>query len=130
MAPVFPAEVNSVGHPRATRQNIVWTHDGEWILVPVSRLDKGPDFKETLVARIERSIDIYGNIKKALSYGDDETKLKVWFDLEEMKDAFPHWNIPNPSKFYNGRRFNAEPRKPKEAGKPIKGKKGKYQGPG
>ena len=136
VAPVFPAEVNSVGHPRATRQNIVWTHDGEWILVPVSRLDKGPDFKETLVARIERSIDIDGNIKKALSYGDDETKLKVWFDLEEMKDAFPHWKIPNPSNFYNGKKFSAGLRKPKEAGKPrnqstkdIKGNKGNYQGP-
>ena len=130
VAPTFPAGVNNVGHPKATRQNLVWTHNGEWILVPVDKSDKGPEFRETLVARIERSIDIYGNIKKALSYGDDETKLKAWFDLEEMKVAFPHWNIPNPSKFYNGRKFNAEPRKPKEAGKPIKGKKGKNQGSG
>ena len=128
VAPPHPAEVDNEGHPKPTRRNIVWTHDGEWVEVPLSRHDKGPIFKETLVARVERSIDIDGNIKKALSYGDDETKLKVWFDLGEMLEAFPHWKIPSPSIFFNTRKFNTSIKKPKEAGKSFKGK-GKYQGP-
>ena len=144
VAPEFPAEVNSEGHPKATRQNLVWTHEGEWILVPVDKMDKGPEYKDTLVARIEKYIDLDGNIKRAISYGDDETKLKVWFDIEEMKDAFPYWKIPNPSNFYNGKKFSSGLRRPKEAGNPtpkvytkprnqsakdIKGSKGNQQGP-
>ena len=129
VAPTFPAGVIKTGHPEVTRQNLAWNHDGEWILVPVDRLDEGPEYRDSLVARIERAIDVDGNIRRALSYGDEDTKLKAWFDLEEMKVAFPNWIIPNPSKFYNGRRFNAEPRKQKDAGRPIKGKKGRNQNP-
>ena len=144
VVPEFPAEVNSVGHPKATRQNLVWTHEGEWILVPVDKMDKGPVYKDSLIARIERYIDLDGNIRRAVSYGDDETKLKVWFDIEEMKDAFPYWNIPNPSIFYNGKKFSSGLRRPKGAGNPtpknytkprdqsakdIKGNKGSQQAP-
>ena len=128
VAPPHPAEVEEEGHPKPTRRNIVWTHDGEWVDVPSSRHDKGPVFKKTLVARVEKSIDTDGNIKKGLSYGDDETKLKVWFDLGEMLEAFPHWSIPNPSIYFNTRKFNTSRKKPKEDGKSFKGK-GRYQGP-
>ena len=127
VTPPFPSDVNSEGHPKPTKQNIVWTHSGEWAEVPYSRHDKGPIFKETHVARVERSIDMDGNIKKALSYGDEESKLKVWFDMGEMLEAFPHWQIPNPSIYFNTRKFSTSAKKPKENGKPYKGK-GKYQG--
>ena len=103
--PEFPAEINSLDHPVVTMLYLEWTHDGEWVLVPLDKLDKGPIYKDSLIARIERYIDLDGKIKRAVSYGDEESKLNVWFDIEEMKQAFPNWYIPTPNPYYNGRRF-------------------------
>ena len=97
------------------------------------------------IGRVERYIDTDGNIKRALSYGDKDIKLVIWYRLDEIFQAFPLWKIPQPYKFYNERRFNMETRKPpgsKYAFKPslqsqvpgdqsydIQGKKG-YRGRG
>ena len=127
VAPPHPENINNDGHPMPTRKNIVWTHDGDWVDVPYSVKDKGPNFKSTLVARIERSINTDGVIERSLSYGDDETKLKVWYDLTEMLAAFPHWEVPSPSLYFNTKKFNPNRKKPKEENKPPRGR-GKFQG--
>ena len=127
VAPPHPENINNDGHPMPTRKNIVWTHDGDWVDVPYSVNDKGPNFKSTLVARIERSINTDGVIERSLSYGDDETKLKVWYSLTEMLAAFPHWDVPSPSLYFNTKKFNPNRKKPKEESKPPRGR-GKFQG--
>ena len=126
-APQLPDNVNNDGHPPPTRCNLVWTYSGEWALVPYSRHEKGPNYKETLVARVEKYIDLDGNIMRALSYGDEDTKLSVWFDLGEMLKAFPHWQLPNPSIYFNAKKFSSSAKKPKENGKPYRGRGG-YRG--
>ena len=118
VAPQHPENINNDGHPSPTRRNLEWTHTGDWVDVPYSVYDKGPRFRDTLVARMEKSINIDGVIERSLSYGDDETKLKVWYDATEMLAAFPHWNIPSPSLYYNTRKFNPNRKKPKGENNP------------
>ena len=128
VAPPHPENINNDGHPMPTRKNIEWTHDGDWVDVPYSVHDKGPVFKSTLVARIERSINMDGVIERSLSYGDDETKLKVWYDITEILAAFPHWSVPSPSLYYNSKKFNPNRKKPKDESKhpPPRGR-GRFQ---
>ena len=116
--PGFPADISSIDHPEVTMLQLVWTHEGEWVLVPRDKMDKGPEYKDSTVARVEKYIDLDGKIRRAVSYGDDESKLKVWFNIEEMKKAFPYWSIPKPILYYNGRRFNPSLRRGKGAGNP------------
>ena len=104
--PGFPAEIDSYGHPEVTLLDLNWTHEGEWVIIPSSKNDKGPVYRDSRIARIEKYIDLKGKIRRAVSYGDDETKIKEWFNIEDVMKAFPNWNIPNPSPYYNGKKFS------------------------
>ena len=59
------------------------------------------------MARIEPYIDVDGIIRKAMSYGKDAESLGPWYNLEDIFKTFPKWRIPEPSKYYNNKRFNA-----------------------
>ena len=98
-------------HPKPTRLKLNWSYDGEWVLVPKNNKEKGPDFMNYRIGRVERYIDTDGKIKRALSYGEEDIKLTVWYRLDEMFQAYPLWNIPKPCKYYNGRKFNMESRR-------------------
>ena len=63
------------------------------------------------VARVEQYIDTDGQIKKALSYGEETSQLKVWYDLEEVLKTFSKWKMPTPSNFFNSQKFNRNARK-------------------
>ena len=63
------------------------------------------------VARVEQYIDTDGQIKKALSYGEETNQLKVWYDLEEVLKTFSKWKMPTPSNFFNSQKFNRNARK-------------------
>ena len=143
--PEFPAEITNKDHPEATILHLIWTHEGEWVVVPYDKLDVGPEYKDSRIARIEKYIDLEGKIRRAVSYGEEEAKLNVWFNIEDIKTAFPNWLIPTPSPFYNGRRFNPSlrrhakgvgnpgpnpnPQPRDQSAKDIQGRKGKYQAP-
>ena len=109
-------------HPKPSRLKLGWSFDGEWVLVPKNSKDKGPDFTDYRIGRIERYIDTDGNIKRALSYGDEETKLIIWYRMDEMFQTFPQWQIPQPSRYYNGRKFNMEARRATSTKSSNKGK--------
>ena len=109
--PDFPADINRQNHPKITLLFLEWTHEGEWVLVPIDEMDEGPVYKDTKVARIESYIDLDGRIKRAVSYGKEEAKLTAWFDIDELKQAFPHWTIPIPGLYYNTRRFSPDIRR-------------------
>ena len=141
--PGMPAEINDWYHPEPTLLNLKWSHEGEWVKIPTSRDDKGPDYKDCRMGRIEKYIDLEGKIRRAVSYGNEELKLKVWFNIEDMKTAFPDWHIPNPCPYYNGRRFNLgqrrkagsnsnptskpNPQPRDQSGKDIQGRRGNQQ---
>ena len=98
--------------------------------MPSNNKEVGPDYEKHRLGRIERYIDTDGKIRKALSYGNEDTKLTVWFDLEEVLEAFPNWVIPDPGLYYNGRKFNKEAKRiakgdkiPGDQPKGIQGKK-------
>ena len=88
--PEMPVDITEPYHPRPTLLNLEWSHEGEWDKIPVSREDKGPTYENYRLGRIERYIDLSGKIRKALSYGEEESKLKVWFSLEDMLSTYPH----------------------------------------
>ena len=141
--PGMPAEINDWYHPEPTLLNLKWSHEGEWVKIPTSRDDKGPDYKDCRMGRIEKYIDLEGKIRRAVSYGNEELKLKVWFNIEDMKAAFPDWHIPHPCPYYNGRRFNLgqrrqagsnsnptskpNPQPRDQSGKDIQGRRGNQQ---
>ena len=139
--PEFPPEITNRDHPDRTRLHLVWSHEGEWIPIPYDKYDEGPNYRDSRIARLERYIDIDGKIRRAVSYGEEEAKLNVWFDLDDIKAAFPNWQIPTPSLYYNGKRFNPNmrrkgadnpgtqpnPQPRDQSDKDIQGRKGKYQ---
>ena len=141
--PGLPAEIDEWYHPKATLLDLDWSHEGEWVKIPISKDDKGPEYKDCRIARIEKYIDLKGKIRRAVSYGNEETKLKVWFSIEDMKAAFSNWYIPHPCPYYNGKRFNPGHRRqtgsnpnpnPKpnpqprdQSGKDIQGRRGNQQ---
>ena len=53
-----------------------------------------------------KDIDLHGTTRKALCYGEDENDLGVWYNFEEIKRAFPAWNPPDSSIYYNNKRFS------------------------
>ena len=110
--PKMPEDLQAVpNHPRPSKLNLKWSYKGEWILVPKDR-----DYRvhvDYRVGRIETYVDTDGLYRKALSYGEEDRKLTVWYDLEGMFKAFPEWEIPEPI-FYNGKRFRHQYRRKEE----------------
>ena len=68
----------------------------------------GDNFYTYRVTRIEKYIDNNGTMKEALSYGDRDTHLMVWYDLGEIRKAFSSWRIPEESPWVNTRVWNPE----------------------
>ena len=106
--PTMPEGITEIYHPLPSYLNIDWTHDGEWVIIPSNNKEVGPDYENYRLGRIERYIDTDGRIRKALSYGNEDIKLTVWFDLEKVLDAYPNWKIPQPGVYYNRKKFNLE----------------------
>merc|ERR1711895_284743 len=66
---------------------------------------------QTRIGRIEPYIDMTGTITKALSYGTDKGTLGPWYNLEDLKETFPKWIIPDPPRYYNNKNFNPQIRR-------------------
>ena len=62
--------------------------------------------KNWKACRIETFIEADGSRHKALAYGDEDTNLVVWYDLNDIKNTFPQWSIPETSDIENKRKFN------------------------
>ena len=108
---------NIPGHPAPTTLDLEWSHEGEWQDVPMEADGTGAEGPDNRVGRIEPYIDTNGKIKTAICYGSDMGNLKGWYDLEEVKKVFPNWVIPNPSRYYNGKRFSGTVRREFTEGK-------------
>ena len=106
-APNMPVDLlTTENHPEPCKLNLNWSYDGKWVLVPKYQADQGSFLREFRVGRIETYIDLDGTIKRALSYGDSPETINTWFKVEDIRKLFPKWNIPQPGKFYNRRKFN------------------------
>ena len=104
--PGMPAEIEEWYHPETSRLDLDWSYEGEWIMIPTGRDGREPDYRNCRMGRLERYIDTDGKIRRAVSYGAEGLKLKVWFHMKDMKAAFPDWHIPHPCPYYNGKKFN------------------------
>merc|ERR1711874_406088 len=94
-------------HPKPNKLKLFFSHNGEWVRVPVRREDtSGPDYTEFNIARLEKYIDIEGEIKKAVCYKKDNKDMNIWFDYEELKRALVNWPLPDTPYYYNTRRWN------------------------
>ena len=110
--PRLPEYLNSIpGHPTPTNLDLNWTFVGDWYDVPINPDHSGTEGGQTRVARIEPYIDVNGTIRKALSYGTDKENLGPWYYLEDVKKIFPKWEIPDPSNYYNNKKFNPQIRR-------------------
>ena len=62
-------------------------------------------------ARVEPYIDIDGQIKQALCYGDEAEQLNTWFNLDEVLKVYSKWKMTTPSNFFNNRKFTRTARR-------------------
>ena len=99
-------------HPKPSMLDLDFSYKGEWARMPKDRLDKtGPLYKNFYIVRIEYYINEDGEIKKAICYQKDASLLQIWFDFDDIMQAFPHWVTPTPSYYFNSRRFNTDIKK-------------------
>ena len=106
IAPRLPEELLKVlNHPQPTSLNLVWSHEGDWFIFYMEGGKNGEDPISQRVVRIEKYIDQHGTTRKALSYGEDENEIGIWYHLEDIKRTFPEWNPPENSIYYNNKRF-------------------------
>ena len=71
----------------------------------------GPDYKDYFIARREKYIDPKGEPKYAICYKRTDKDLNIWFEEDEMKEAFDNWVIPELPYYYNTRKFDGKLRK-------------------
>ena len=124
-----PIEVENlkdiIDHPLPLMIKLIWSYPGEWILVPRdTRIQEDLNLETGRVARLEKYIDEKGNINRAISYGEEESKLRVWYRLEDLQKILPKWKIPLQPIFYNGKKCSKEmKREDGERRKPRRRKK-------
>ena len=103
-------------HPRPSMLNLVYSHSGFWGMAPEKRRDhSGPFYKDYNIVRVEDYITPDGNTKRAFAYGTNANKMRVWFDLEEVKKAMEAWIFPEIPFFFNGRHWEDKYRKEHKA---------------
>ena len=91
----FPTHILQHWHAKPTMLNLVFTHSGEWVKVPRNPdTDGGPNYYNFLIGRREKYIDENGIIRSAVAYGDEDIKLTIWFDMEEMTRCLIKWILP------------------------------------
>ena len=80
---------------------------GKWVFEPALQTVEGDDPRLYRIARIEKYIDVRGQTKEAIAYGQLKKDLLVWYDLEKKQQAFPHWVIPVIPKWENTENWHA-----------------------
>merc|ERR1711895_89714 len=74
--PIMPEEIERIpGHPKPTPLDLDWSHRGDWQEMPEDPSQEEPTKINYRVARVEPYIDIDGQIKKALCYGEEADQL-------------------------------------------------------
>ena len=92
-------------HPKPSSLLLTWSHSGKWVKVPRYRETPGPDYHTFKVGRIEKYVDKEGVIREAVAYGDEDTKLMVWYRVEKLTKVMS-WIIPDVSPWENSRIWN------------------------
>ena len=95
-------------HCQPADYNLYWTISGYWVRAPTSQeptITSQEQVGPFKACRIESFIDIKGNIHKALSYGEEDKSLVVWYDLKDIQNTFPRWTIPETSNIKNVKTF-------------------------
>ena len=106
IAPSQPEEYLKVeGHPKPSDLDLEWSYEEEWFYFYIKKEKDEEKPEDAKKVRVEKYVDEKGIIRKALCYAEDENELKIWYHFEDIKEAFPGWNPPETSLYYNSRRF-------------------------
>ena len=109
----FPMHILQPWHAKPTMLNLKHTHTGEWVRIPnIPDTDGGPNYFNFTIGRRERYIDELGIIRSAVAYGDEENKLTIWFDMEEMTRCLKKWVLPDVPFYWNTKKWNSTLRNP------------------
>ena len=96
-----------IWHAKPTMLNLKHTHTGEWVRIPnIPDTDGGPNYYNYQIGRKERYIDEKGIIRSAVAYGDEEGKLTIWFDMDEMVKCLKQWVLPEVPYYWNTKKWN------------------------
>ena len=70
-------------------------------------IEGGPNYYNFQIGRKERYIDEKGIIKSAVAYGDEESKLTIWFDMDEMVKCLKQWVPPEVPYYWNTKKWSS-----------------------
>ena len=85
--PKIPQVVQIKPHSEPSDLNLNWSHDGEWDQIVCILWNK----TEIFSIRIERYVDLDGRTRRAVCYGDQAEKLRVWFKIEDIMTSYKGW---------------------------------------
>ena len=93
-------------HAKPTMLNLIFSHTGEWVrILNIPNTDGGPNYFNFSIGRRERYIDEDGVIRSAVAYGDEDIKLTIWFDMEEMTRCLVKWVLPEVPFYWNSKKW-------------------------
>ena len=105
----FPVGIQKLNHPPCTDIRLGWSHQGEWVKMPINRTEKlKANDDNYVVVRVESYIDEEGEIKKGVCYSKSASDLEVWFREEDFKVSHPFWEIPKVPEFFNQKVWKAD----------------------
>ena len=69
------------------------------------KIEKYKDTTSYKTYRIEKYVNIRGKIHEALSYGERDRDLTIWYKLDDIKKTSPNWTIYDVPSHENTRTF-------------------------
>ena len=85
-------------HPRFSELSLIWTITGKWLKLPTNN-ETGRLIEANLtsfnIGRVENYVMEEGETKQAFAYGDIDSNLLVWYQMEDLQTFFCNFEFPS-----------------------------------
>ena len=62
-----------------------WSYKGKWVIIPLHPAYLGHTPRNGRVARVEWYRDEQGVEREAFSYGQNQSQITIWYNMDEFK---------------------------------------------
>ena len=98
-------------HPRFSELSLIWTITGKWLKLPTNN-ETGRLIEANLtsfnIGRVENYVTEEGEIKQAFAYGDRDSDLLVWYQMEDLQAFFCNFEFPSIPVWENSRKWRED----------------------